>query len=103
MLYIDNLKVSHKKKLVVDLIVSILQPTFGDVAVTYGMKHTYFRMEFYMTVDNEVNLFIKHYLKEIIKNVLGETKDIKIPAILYLSEVRDNAVKLNKQIGELSH
>ena len=65
--YVDDVKISHKNKHVVDEVIERLEEDFGKMTVTRGKKHTYVGMNITLTEDRNVEIEMKDYLKEAIE------------------------------------
>ena len=60
--YVDDTKISHKKKEVVEGIIDILEKRFGKMTVNHGNKHTFVGMDFEFTGNGKVEISMKDYL-----------------------------------------
>ena len=65
--YVDDTKISHKKKEVVERIINILEKRFGKMTVEQGNKHTFVGMDFEFTGNGKVEISMKDYLRECIE------------------------------------
>ena len=52
MFHVDDLKISHVSEAVVNYITLMLGSIFGDVTARYDMVHTYFDIDFDMSIKN---------------------------------------------------
>lgn len=62
--YVDDLKISHVKELVVSDVIKKIETKFGKMTVKQGKLHTFVGMDIEFTNDRTVKISMKDYIKE---------------------------------------
>ena len=105
--YVDDCKISHVDKKVVDEILKKLEERFGEVTVTRGKKHTYIGMDIDFLSEGRVSIVMKDHLLECIEafEATGESIDhfAVTPAAHNLFEIDATSPILSKEQSELYH
>ena len=101
--YVDDLKVSHASKKVVDQVIQQLEGFFGKLTVTEGNEHTYVGMD--ITIKgNKAEIHNIEYIEETFE-LFGE--DIgpatATPAKAHLFEVQENRESLPNKKHKIFH
>ena len=73
-MYVDNTKISHEDKNVVDWVISNIESKFGKITVTRGTKHTFVGIDIKFMKDGTVRLSMDEYIDECIKIYKDEIK-----------------------------
>ena len=95
--YVDDLKISHKEKKVVDEILAWLESVYGEIRTTKGKQHTYVGMDLDFSKAGEVEVSMKGYLEETIDDFPVPIEGIaSTPASLFLFQVNPNSSKLSE-------
>jgi hypothetical protein len=107
--HVDDLKVSHVDKHVVDDIVKDLNKEFGgisEVTATTGLVHEYLGMTIDYSEEGTVKFSMYDYLQDIIATLpddLRTNRNTTTPAADHLFEVNDNATKLSQKRADTFH
>jgi len=88
--YVDDLKISHVERAVVDDVIREIESHFGKMSVTHGNKHAYLGMEVEFIGDGKVTFFQKDHLLEAIA-AFGE--DVSTPVT---SAAKKNLFSVNE-------
>ena len=91
--YIDNLKIIHKDPKLIDGIVNILRPVFGNVSKVREKQHIYLSLDFDFVTKGEVKILIESYFCEIVNNFPDKIEKAKTPAALFLFNINKAAEK----------
>lgn len=107
--HVDDLKISHKDKAVVDEIIKSLRSEYeiiGQMTVRRGHVHDYLGMELDFSKPRQISICMESYLNEIFE----EVKDIELmqgtattPAADHLFKTRLNAEKLDAATADHFH
>ena len=108
--HVDDLKVSHKDKKVVDDFIQWIRDCYEDVTKvkpSRGKVHDYLAMTLDYTTRGVVKISMKDYIESIVKDFpyqqeLGAGK-AKTPAAEHLFKVDPNGKKLSKEKAEVFH
>ena len=85
-------------------VIKVLENKYGEMLVTRGRKHTYVGINFDFKPDGSVDIEMKDYLKECIKEFPDEISNVvTTPAALHLFEVDDKTNKLSVDKMEIFH
>jgi hypothetical protein len=96
--FVDDLKVSHVQRSVVDIIIAAIEGKYGKMVVTHGNRHKYVGMDIEFTNDGEAKLLMTEYIKEAIEAFPEDcTKPVNTPASQYLFHVDKKCVKINEK------
>jgi hypothetical protein len=97
--YVDDLKISHMKRSVVESIIRAIEDRYGKMTVTHGKKHTYIGMDIEFDKNNKVKILMNdHYLKESIADFSEDcTAVVNTPTGSHLFEVNDKCKKLTEK------
>ena len=104
--YVDDLKVSHMEKDVVNDIIATIEKKYGKMTVTHGAKHTYVGMDIEFKGDGEVKILMIDYLKESIEAFPEDcttANKVNTPAASHLFEVNEDCPKLNETDRKILH
>ena len=102
--HVDDLKISHKDKKVVQDILAYLTTAFGKLSITEGNKHTYVGMDIEYPGNKTVEITMKSYLKEAIEMFPEEINDeVTTPAAPHLFEVNESCKKLPESKRKILH
>ena len=100
----DDLKISHKMRHVVDTIIDIFEKQYGKIVVTHRSKRMCVRMEIEFTNNGEEKILMTEYLKEAIKAFPEDcSKTTKRPAASSTFEVNKTCAKLIKPNRKTCH
>ena len=95
---------SHVNPFVVTNIIEQLYNKYREMTITRGKKHAYIGMNISYNEDKSVVIYIKGYLQEVLDEFTEEINVISTcPAGLYLFQVNEECVKLNKELSILFH
>lgn len=61
--HVDDLKISHKHKHVVQRVLKYLEDAYGKLSVLGGKRHTYLGMNIEYMDDGSVEIGMEHYLQ----------------------------------------
>ena len=108
--HVDDLKVSHQSKQVVDDFLQWVCDKYEDITKvkpSRGKKHDYLAMMLDYSTAGVVKIDMSRYIGEIVSefpylNEIGKTK-AKTPAAGYLFTTNENAKKLEKEKKEVFH
>jgi hypothetical protein len=102
--YVDDLKISHISKDVVEDMVSKIEERYGKMTVTRGNKHTYIGMDIEFIGNGEVQILMKDYIREAIELFPEDcTGTVATPAANHLFKVNPTGTKLSEPRRELLH
>jgi hypothetical protein len=102
--YVDDLKISHMSRRIVEDIIKIIEERYGKMTVTHGKKHTYVGMDIEFTGNGQVKIFMKEYLKEAIADFPEECTDsVNTPAGAHLFDVNDSSKKIPEKDRKTFH
>ena len=102
--HVDDLKISHAKREVVDDILNELKRRFGALTVEHGKEHTYVGMKIIYDGKGNVQINSTEYIKEAINDFNENVSaPVNTPAANYLFEVDDTREKLDKAKQEKFH
>ena len=101
--YVDDLKVSHVNKKVVDKVIKQLEGFFGQLTVTEGKEHTYVGMD--ITINNKkVEIHNIEYIKETFELFEDDIGPAAVtPANAHLFEVSDDRDALTSKKQRIFH
>jgi hypothetical protein len=95
---VDDLKISHMERSVVDIMISIIEARYGKMVVTHENAHTYVGMDIKFTNDGEVKILTKQYIEESLEAFPEDcSKKEKPPAAAHLFEVNPECPKLSEK------
>jgi hypothetical protein len=101
--HVDDLKISHKSKNVVERMLKRLTDIYGDLSITRGNKHTFVGMDLEFG-KGELQVSMKSYLEESIEAFPEEiTGTVSSPAANHLYTVNPDAKKLHENQRETFH
>jgi hypothetical protein len=102
--YVDDLKISHVSKDVVEHIVSKIEERYGKMTVTRGNKHTYIGMDIEFMGNGEVQILMKDYIQEAIDMFPEDcTGVVSTPAANHLFKVNPTGTRLSEDRRKLLH
>lgn len=97
--HVDNLKISHKERKVVDSVISQLESRYGNLSFNRENKQMYAGMDIEYCKDRSVEILMKLYLLKVIDEFEEFGKNITsskpTPAAVYLFNVDETATLLN--------
>eukprot|EP00980_Cylindrotheca_fusiformis_P011531 scaffold2712_cov143-Cylindrotheca_fusiformis.AAC.5 len=100
--YVDDLKISHVDKAVVENIVTQIEKPYGKMTVTRGNKHTYIGMDIEFPGNGEVKILMMDYIREAIEAFPEDcTRRAVTPATNSLFKINPDATKLPEEKREL--
>ena len=100
--YVDDNKVSHVEKRVVDSIIKKIESKFGKMSQTRGNKHEFLGMDIDYH-DGKVSISMKKHIEKAISTFEDEiTREAATPAMNHLFKVRD-VEKLDEKRAENFH
>ena len=102
--YVDDVKVSHKDKSVVQDVIKNIEDYFGDLVISEGPTHDYLGMNITIRDDRRIEIEMKNQILEAI-NMYGNlpVEAVSSPASGHLFTVRDNVRKLSEKDANLFH
>ena len=106
--YVDDNKVSHKEKRVVDEIIELIKSHFGELSVSRGREQKFLGMNIKIREDKKIEIEMKDQLREAI-DMFTDFEGNKIeevvasPAQKHLRESNDDCIKLVGEKCELFH
>jgi hypothetical protein len=101
--HVDDLKISHKSKSVVERILKRLSDIYGDLSITRGNKHTFVGMDLEFG-NGELKVSMQPYLQEALDAFPEEiTKTAASPAADHLYKINPDAKKLPEDLRETFH
>lgn len=107
--HVDDLKVSHLHKSVVDNFLQWVQDTYGKIGkvkINQGKKHKYLGMTLDYSVPGQVSINMIKYIKSFVygfpAKYLDEAKVVS-PWNNNLFKVNEQSKPLNKEMSELFH
>lgn len=105
--HVDDLKVSHKEKKMVDEFIEWVIDTYGSIGqvkVTRGKVHEYLGMKLNYEVEGQVSCDMTAYVEMMIKDFPQQLEgESKIPWNDNLFKVSENVTKLDKTRAEQFH
>ena len=105
--YVDDTKISHKDKKVVQDIINTIEKRFGKMTVKEGNKHTFVGMDFEFIGDGKVQISMIEYLRECIETFEEEDSEISkkcaTPGKHDLFKVDNDSPKLTEERAEKFH
>jgi hypothetical protein len=102
--YVDDLKISHVLKSVVEDIVKKIEERYGKMTITRGNKHNYIGMDIEFTGDGEVQILMKDYIVEALEMFPEDcTGHVTTPAANLLFTVDPSATRLSEEKRTLLH
>ena len=102
--YVDDLKISHIDKQVVDDIIITIEKRFGKMTVTHGTTHSYVGMDITYTQAGEAQIIMKQYLEEAIEAFPEDcSTPVLSPAAPHLFEVNDECKRLSEDHRRILH
>jgi hypothetical protein len=102
--YVDDLKISHVSKAVVEDMVTKIEERYGKMTVTRGKKHTYIGMDIEFTGNGEVQILMKDYILEALEMFPEDcTGKAVTPARNHLFKVDPTMTKLSEERRALLH
>ena len=102
--YVDDVKISHVDKKVVESIVAALEEEFGSVNPTYGNDQEYLGMKFKIDDDRMLHIDMRDQVSEIIQDFSGNVNlSPSSPAARNLMNVNENSELLDKDKGDEFH
>jgi hypothetical protein len=105
--HVDDLKVTHKEKKMVDEFIEWVIDTYGSIGqvkVTWGMVHEYLCMKLNYEVKGQVSCDMTAYVEMMIKDFPQQLEgESKIPWNDNLFKVSKNVTKLDKTWAEQFH
>ena len=107
--HVDDLKISHVEKEVVEDVLNRLNAQFGKtspLSTTRGSVHDYLGMTLDYSLEGRLRISMYDYLQEIIQNMPDELvsgRNCTSPAADHLFSVNGEAVKLCKKRSETFH
>eukprot|EP00804_Cyclotella_cryptica_P003532 CCRYP_002153-RB/>CCRYP_002153-RB protein AED:0.61 eAED:0.32 QI:0/-1/0/1/-1/1/1/0/615 len=102
--HVDDLKISHKKKVEIKRLESWLRSIYGNISVSEGSKHTYLGMELDYSEEGKCRVTMSRYTKEVINGfpeVIEGTA--ATPAADYLFQTREDGKKLPEEQAAAFH
>ena len=98
MWHVDDLKISHKEKTVVEQQIRFLESIYGPISSVTGKVHTYLGIDMDFTTPGEVKLSMVDYLKEVIEDFPEPiTGSANTPAADHLFEQSNDPNYLEKR------
>jgi len=92
---------------VVTKVIENIEKKFGKMAVKRGLSHTFVGMDFTLTGDGKVNIFMKDYIEECMDSFEEFGEKIKgrgnTPAANTLFEVKEESKELDDEKSEVFH
>jgi hypothetical protein len=102
--YVDDLKISHVLKSVVEDIVKKIEERYGKMTITRGDKHNYIGMDIEFTGNGEVQILMKDYIEEALEMFPEDcTGHVTTPAANLLFTVDPSATRLSEAKRTLLH
>ena len=101
--YVDDNKISHMKRKVVEDVISKIEDKFGVMSKTYGDEHEFLGMNIKYRKGKVIISMKKHILKAINSFQDDITRDATSPAKGYLFEVRGDAKELGDERADNFH
>ena len=102
--HVDDIKVSHHKKAVVDNILRQFAKVFGKLTVCHGDKHEYVGMDIFFPRNGTVEITTPGYVEKLQKLFPEKLNRQRVcPAGAHLFEVNEKCNRLNKEQGEIFH
>lgn len=102
--HVDDLKLSHKKKVEVKRIENWLRSLYGNISVSEGDKHTYLGMDLDYSEKGKCKISMAGYTKEIIDSFPEAIQGTSAtPAADHLFQTRDTGRKLPEEQAAAFH
>ena len=106
--YVDDNKVSHKDKNVVDDVIDLIEKHFGKLSVSRGEDHTFLGMNIKIRKDKKIEIEMKDQLRETIKMFTDFENDkidevVTSPAQKHLRECNEKCPKLEGSKSDIFH
>jgi Reverse transcriptase (RNA-dependent DNA polymerase) len=105
--HVDDLKISHVERKVVENVLGLLDKVFGKEApltVNHGMKHDYLGMQLDYSTKGKVMVTMFDYVEGMLAELPKDMEGIaSSPAANHLFEVSDTPSPLDKPTSELFH
>jgi hypothetical protein len=102
--YVDDLKISHVSKNVVEDMVTKIEERYGKMTVTRGTKHTYIGMDIEFMGNGEVQILMRDYILEAIEMFPEDcTGTAATPARNHLFWVNPTGTRLSEERRALLH
>ena len=105
--YVDDLKISHKDKVVVSSVIEHLSKRYGNEApltVNRGKTHRYLGMKLDYTLDGKVQISMGDYVEEMLKSLPEDMNgESSTPAGNHLFTVNPDAVPLSESESDMFH
>ena len=102
--YVDDLKISHVDKRVVDEVIQLIEGHFGPMTQSHGKKLNYLGMDIEFQDDGTVKLLMKEYLQEALDLFPDDTsKCVTSPAAVHLFDINPSCQRLPEEQRKLLH
>ena len=105
--HVDDLKISHVNKRVVDDFISMMEKEFGKetpLSITHGTVHDYLGMILDFSEKGKLRVDMVSYLLDVIENAPEDMRGKAVtPATNFLFEVREDSPSLDKERAETFH
>lgn len=102
--HVDDLKISHKSKEVVENIIKKIEEKYGEMSVNISDKHTYLGMDFHYKKDKTVVVSMIGYIEQAINEFPEKYNEkVKTPAGPHLFEVNENEDRLDDEKEGIFH
>ena len=102
--HVDDLKISHKKREVVEKVIKQIEERFEKMSVNIGSKHTYVGMDFEYLRNGQVVVSMIGYINDAIAEFPEEVSDkVLTPAAVHLFEVETESEPLDAERRSIFH
>ena len=104
--YVDDAKISHEDKGVVDQVILSIEEKFGKMTVTRGKKHSFVGMDIEFKINGTVALSMDEYIKECIDiygNKIKKSASSPAKGNLFDEDEGDEAKIHNEDLAEKFH
>jgi Reverse transcriptase (RNA-dependent DNA polymerase) len=105
--HVDDLKISHEDETVVSKIIEILDERYGKISplvVTRGKVHDYLGMTLDFSTDGCCVVRMDDYVESVLEEAPADMDgEVETPAADHLFNVRTDAPKVTKEVGDLFH
>ena len=102
--YVDDVKVSHVDRSVVEDVIANLEQEFGSVNPTYGNDQEYLGMKLKIDSDRKLHIDMRDQVSEIIQVFSGNVGgSVSSPANRNLMKVDNDSPLLSKNLGDEYH